>query len=53
MPAENISVGGASLLQSVLQGAGDVLLSDNLGEFLRPVFARQDGIAHEGSFDYT
>jgi hypothetical protein len=24
-----------------------VLLSDNLGELLRPIFARQDGIAHE------
>jgi hypothetical protein len=24
-----------------------VLLSDNLGEFLRTVFARQDGVAHE------
>jgi hypothetical protein len=24
-----------------------VFLSDNLGKFLRPVFARQDGVAHE------
>jgi hypothetical protein len=31
-----------------LQGAGNVLLSDDLGELLRTVFARQDGIAHGG-----
>jgi hypothetical protein len=24
-----------------------VLLSDHLGEFLRTIFARQDGVAHE------
>ncbi len=47
MPAEDVPVGSASLFESVLQGAGNVLLSDNLGEFLRTIFARQDGIAHE------
>jgi hypothetical protein len=45
--AENVSVGSTALFESILQSAGDVLLSDDLGEFLRPVFARQDGIAHE------
>jgi hypothetical protein len=29
-----------------LQGAGDVLLADDLGEFLGTVFAGQDGITH-------
>ena len=46
MAAENVAVGGASLLDGVLQGAGDVLLSDDLGEFLRTVFAGQDGVTH-------
>jgi hypothetical protein len=46
MTAENVSVSGAALLQSVLQRACDVLLSDDLGKFLRTVFARQDGVAH-------
>jgi hypothetical protein len=30
-----------------LQGASDVLLSDDLGKFLRTVFASQDGVRHE------
>ena len=47
MSAENVAVGSASLFDGVLQGTGDVLLSDHLGEFLRTVFARQDGVAHE------
>ncbi len=46
MAAEDVAVGGASLLDGVLQGAGDVLLSDDLGEFLRTVFAGQDGVTH-------
>jgi hypothetical protein len=29
-----------------LQRVGNVLLSDDLGELLRTVFARQDGVAH-------
>ena len=41
-------MGGASLLDGVLEGAGDVLLSDDLGELLRTVFAGQDGVRHEG-----
>ena len=46
MAAENVAVGGASLLDGVLQGAGDVFLSDDLGEFLRTVFAGQDRVTH-------
>jgi len=45
--AEDVAVGAASLLDGVLQGAGNVLLSDDLGEPLRTIFARQDGVAHE------
>ena len=43
--AENVAVGGASLLDGVLEGAGDVFLSDDFGEFLRTVFAGQDGVS--------
>ena len=46
MTAENVAVGGATLFDGVLQSAGDVLLSDHLGEFLWTVFAGQDGVAH-------
>src|SRR5271166_1349850 len=46
MAAEDVAVGGASLLDGVLQGAGNVLLSDDLGEFLRTIFAGQDGVTH-------
>ena len=44
--AEDVAVGGTSLLDGVLQGAGNVFLSDDLGELLRTVFARQNLIAH-------
>ena len=47
MSAENIAVGRASLLDGILQGAGDVLLSDDLRKLLGTVFAGQDGITHE------
>ncbi len=47
MSAENVAVGGASLLDGVFQGAGDVVLPDDFGEFLRAVFAGQDLVAHE------
>jgi hypothetical protein len=50
--AEDISVRGPPLLDGILQGLGNVLLSDNLGEFLGAVLARQDLIAH-GKPDYT
>jgi hypothetical protein len=33
-------MGDALLLDGVLQGAGDVLLTDDVGEFLGPIFAR-------------
>jgi hypothetical protein len=29
-----------------LKGAGDVLLADDLGEFLGAIFAGQDGVTH-------
>jgi hypothetical protein len=45
--AENVAMGGAPLFQGVLQGAGDMLLPDHFGELLRPIFTRQDGVAHE------
>jgi hypothetical protein len=44
--AEDISVSRASLLDGVLQGLGNVLLSYDFGELLRTVFARQNLIAH-------
>ena len=47
MSAENIAVCRSSLLDRVLQRAGDVLLSDDFRELLRTVFASQDGITHE------
>src|SRR5271165_621996 len=46
MAAKDVAVGGARLLDGVLQGAGNVLLSDDLGESLRTVFAGQDGVTH-------
>ena len=46
MAAEDVAVGGASLLDGVLEGAGDVLLPDDLGELLGTVFSGQDGITH-------
>jgi hypothetical protein len=36
-----------------LQGAGDVFLADDVGEFLRPVFARQDLVAHRNHRLYS
>ena len=46
MTAEDIAVRDALLRDGILQGAGDVLLANNVGEFLRPVFARQNLVAH-------
>ena len=46
VPAENVSMGGAPLLNGVLERAGDVFLPDHLGEFLGTVLARQDLVAH-------
>ena len=39
MSAEDVAVGDALLLDGVLQGAGDVVLADDVGELLGPVFA--------------
>ena len=47
MPAEDVAVSNALLLDGVLQRAGDMFLADDVGESLRAVFARQDGITHE------
>ena len=44
--AENVAVGGAALLDGILQGAGYVFLPDDFGEFLGTVFAGEDLIAH-------
>ena len=38
MSAEDVSVRRPSLLQGVLQGAGNMFLPDDLGEFLRTIF---------------
>ena len=46
MAAEDIAMRDAVLRDRVLQGTGNVFLADDVGEFLRPVFARQDLIAH-------
>src|SRR6266853_3417569 len=46
MSAEDVAVSGSALLDGVLQSTGNVLLADDVGELLRPVFTCQDGIAH-------
>ncbi len=48
MAAEDVAVRDASLLDGVLQGAGDVVLPDHLGEFLWTVFARENLVTHGG-----
>src|ERR1700722_3822543 len=45
--AEYVAMRGPSLFQSILQRAGDMLLPDYVGELLRTVFARENGVAHE------
>ena len=47
MPAKNVSVGSSSLFDGILQRTGNVLLSDDLGEILRAIFAGEDGVTHE------
>ena len=47
MSAVDVAVRCSSLLDRILERAGDVLLSDDLGELLRTVFTGQDGITHE------
>ena len=41
------AVSNAALLNGVLQGSGDVVLPNHLGEFLWPVFTRENLITHE------
>src|SRR5262249_57026149 len=44
--AEQEGMVHATLGERVRERAGDVLLTDDLGEGLRPVFAREDEIRH-------
>ena len=44
--AENVAVGRPSLLDGILQSARNMFLSDDFGELLRTVLARQNLIAH-------
>ena len=46
MTAEDVAMGRATLLDSILQGPRNMFLSDDFGELLRTVFARQNLIAH-------
>src|ERR1700724_769368 len=46
MSAEDVSVRRPALLDGVLQSSSNVLLADDVGELLRPVFTCQDGVAH-------
>jgi hypothetical protein len=46
MPAEDVTVSGAALLDRILQSASDVLLPDNFRELLRTVFSGKDLVAH-------
>ena len=46
MAAENVAMRDASLLDGVLQGAGDVVLPNHLRKLLGPVFARENLITH-------
>src|SRR5438552_2396840 len=48
VPAKNVAVRRPSLLNGILERAGNVLLPDYLGEFLRTVLTRPDLIAHGG-----
>jgi hypothetical protein len=47
MPAEDVAMSRSPLRDGILQRPGNVLLSNHLGEFLRAVFAGQDGVTHE------
>ena len=50
VPAENIAVCDTSLLDGVLEGAGDVLLPDDFGKLLRTVFSGENLVAHGRKF---
>jgi hypothetical protein len=49
MSTENVPVRNALLLDGMFQGAGDVLLPDDIFKALRTVLARQDLITHGSS----
>src|SRR5439155_1164782 len=51
--AKNVAVRRPPLLNGILERAGNMLLPDYLGKFLRPVLTREDLIAHGGTVDYT
>ena len=44
--AEDVAMCNALLLDGIFQGAGDVLLPDDVGEFLRSIFAGQNLVTH-------
>src|SRR2546427_8882524 len=48
VPAKDVAVRRPPLLNGILERAGNMLLPDYLGEFLRTVLTRQDLIAHGG-----
>src|SRR5258708_38246255 len=52
MSAEDIAMGNPLLRDGIPQRSGHMLLPDHLGKTLRPVFARQNLIAH-WKLDYT
>src|SRR5664279_4108163 len=50
MSAEDVTMRDALLLNGVLQGTGDVLLTDDVGELLGSIFARQNLVTHGRKF---
>src|SRR5437762_12308858 len=48
VPAKNVAVRRPPLLNGILERAGNMLLPDHFGKFLRTVLTRQDLIAHGG-----
>ena len=50
VPAEDVAMSDTLLLDGVLQGAGDVLLTDHVGKLLGSVFARQNLVTHGRKF---
>jgi len=46
VPAENVAMGGSTLLDRIFQGTGNMFLPYDFGEFLRTILARQDLVAH-------
>jgi hypothetical protein len=50
MPTEDIAVGHPLLLQSVAQGTGHMILSGDIREALRTVFAGEYLVSHREEF---